>query len=442
MNPTIRLVTTTALWALTAMTAIVLLAGPALAQIRYKDADGVTHWVDSVDRIPEKRPMAPGTVPSTLREPVTDAARKEPIRASEQSLTIVPPPVNQPAYAQVEALKQRERLCKAELETRKAALKKTAEGTFFLTEQERKVQVSAAQRALDAAEACAKDSLTELLKVALPKLDADCVKAQDRPCAQWARSQGTWLTEIESLTSESQVCKVDSELTTVDIERRADSLSGRGYTDQGTRTYEQQGRDLRLLQQDGRTLMAFVRARQAECTAKYKGRIDYLEMALAGLDPEAEVPRLLAATNRLVTRIGPELTFETFHDSLSRPVNELGEVTARRASVGRRFEEFKAIRSVVDVLIASDTAWTQGLELKVKVDRLTRDRDAALADYSQRVSGGLSTAQMRLNRAMEDLNRMMQDRDREWKTAQRLVNETPQLAGHDAATGSPQSKLK
>ena len=37
------------------------MAGPGDAQVRYKDADGVTHWVDSIDKVPPQfRPGATG----------------------------------------------------------------------------------------------------------------------------------------------------------------------------------------------------------------------------------------------------------------------------------------------------------------------------------------------------------------------------------------------
>src|SRR5712692_7822641 len=52
MSTTTRLVTMTAIWALALATA--LFATPTLAQVRYKDSEGVTHWVNSKDEVPEQ----------------------------------------------------------------------------------------------------------------------------------------------------------------------------------------------------------------------------------------------------------------------------------------------------------------------------------------------------------------------------------------------------
>ncbi len=60
----------------------------ASAQLRYKDADGVTHWVDSVDKLPPQfRPDAQ-TAPRPGPAPAKDADR----RVEREPPTVVPVP--------------------------------------------------------------------------------------------------------------------------------------------------------------------------------------------------------------------------------------------------------------------------------------------------------------------------------------------------------------
>lgn len=59
---------------------LVLLAGsaaPLLAQVRYKDSDGITHWVDSLDRVPEQYRAGAVGKPSPPAKPAERNWEKE-----------------------------------------------------------------------------------------------------------------------------------------------------------------------------------------------------------------------------------------------------------------------------------------------------------------------------------------------------------------------------
>ncbi len=370
--------------------------------------------------------------------------------ATGQDLSaLVPAPVDHPAYPQVKALMEREQRCDAEVGPRREALKGAErERRFFLTDQERADYVAQFRRPLDDAIACQRDSLKELLGVALPQLEADCVKSETRPCAQWARNQRLWRIEVESLESRVRSCSRDRDRVTADLQRRAGSLSGSSYTDPGVRTYEQQTRDLNLLQQHVQQRMAEARAQEVECVGNYRAKIEYLKMALAGRDPAAEaraearaqLRELMLATQTLVGKLGPELTFDSFHESLSKLTGAIQQATTRPPASAGAADALRMVTSVADALTASGNAWSRERAGQVNVEKLTRERDAARAVYAQRSSltsqVGLDVAEENLQRAIQDLDRAKQDRAAAWRTAERLMKEAPRLAGDNPGSES------
>jgi hypothetical protein len=348
-------------------------------------------------------------------------------RATAQSLpTPVPPPVEHPAYSPVKALIERGQRCAAEVPTRQAAVDQ-ARGKLFLTQREHDDNLAHMQRALQDAAACPKNALRELLEVALPNLEAACVESRDRPCAQWAQNQRIWRSELEAVKNRMEGCSEtrNQDPLVTGLDQRSKSLSGPSYTDPGSRTVEQQTTDLDILRRLRQQAVAAAQAAYQRCVAGNIGQKMNLEMALAGRDPASEVGELMLATQTLVGSLSPELTFDSFRESLSKLTEALGQATMRRAAT--RSEACPAwITSAVDALKASESAWGRERGLQPDVERLTQERDAALASYAQRVQGGLDIAQGKLKFATENLDRARQERATAWRTAEGLVKKAVQ----------------
>src|SRR5262245_13318860 len=90
-----------------------------------------------------------------------------------------------------------------------------AQTMLFLTDMDRVEYFVEKQKALDTAARCQNDARNQLLTVALPKLEADCVASGNVPCANWARNQRRWRDELFSLQRASLMCNKDRARTAI-----------------------------------------------------------------------------------------------------------------------------------------------------------------------------------------------------------------------------------
>lgn len=338
----------------------------------------------------------------------------------------IPAPVDQPGYAQVKVLIDRLDRCTSDVEVRQGVLSRS-QGMFFLTEHERNDYLAQKRRALEEATVCQQDSRRELLEVALPKLEAECIAAQNRPCAQWARNQRLWRLELESLRAKVVSCNEDR--------ARAALL---GYADRFSSrvpSYEQDVRDKALVSQQ----MAALTIRENECVSAYAQHILALQTALSNGGPAIHdgpvggdrIQELMLAAQTLVGKLGPGLTFDDFHQSLSALTAALREEGARQASPnpGMTAASLRRITPIVDILTASDTAWARERNLQANIKYLTQERDTARAAYTQRHSEiskmALDVAEQNLKQAIGERDRASQDRAVAWRTAEKLAKDAP-----------------